>query len=65
MERATNNKTIIYQYRFTDSEIKRQSDRPPKISTSIQFSSSAIEIENNIGIHRTFPTKPKDDAQNE
>jgi hypothetical protein len=63
MERATNNRTVIYHSRFT--EIERQSDRPPKISTSIQFSSSAIEIENNIRIHRTFPTKPQDDDQNE
>ncbi len=39
-ERATINRTVIYHCRFT--EIKRQIDRPPKISTSIQFSSSAI-----------------------
>ncbi len=43
----------------------KQSDWPPKISTLIQFSSSAMEIENNIRIHRTFPTKPQDDNQNE
>ncbi len=52
MERATYNRIEIYHYRFT--EIERQSDQPPKISTSIQFSSSAIEIENNIRIPITF-----------
>ncbi len=58
----SHNRIAIYYFRSI--AIERQSERPPKISTSFQFSGSAIEIEN-IRIHKTVQTQHQDIDWNE